>query len=128
MIITETKPFGMIKAELEKDDKISLISCNMCARMCGTGGEEGLEEIKEDLEKQGYHVVDEFLFAPVCDSGMVKKTAKPKGNAILVLACDSGTFNVRKLFEDRKIVPALNTHGLGAFDEEGKIFLIREFK
>jgi len=127
MIITETKPFGMIKAELKKDDKISIIACNMCARMCETGGKIGLEQMKEKLKNTGYSVVDEFLLAPVCDKSVVK-TAKPKGNVIISLACDSGTSTIKEVFKDKRIVSALNTHGLGAFDEHGNIFMIREFK
>ncbi|RLJ09043.1 MAG: hypothetical protein DRP13_01425 [Candidatus Aenigmatarchaeota archaeon] len=128
MIITETKPFGMIKTELEKTDKISIIACNMCARMCETGGKTGLKQMKEKVKNAGYSVVDEFLLAPVCDRSVVKKRVKPKGNIIISLACDSGTFNIKKLFKDKKIISALNTHGLGAFDEDGNIFMIREFK
>ena len=129
MIITETKPFGMIKAELKKDDKISIISCNQCARMCGTGGKEGLEEMKEDLEKEGYNTVDEFIFAPVCDKDLDKKILKNlKGNVILVLACDAGVLNLETMFKTKKVIAALNTHGLGSFDEKGNIFMVREFE
>ncbi len=128
MIITQTKPFGMIKTELEKNDKISIIACNMCARMCETGGKIGLKRMKEKLENAGYSVVDEFLLAPACDRTVVKKTVKPKGNVIVSLACDSGTFNIKKVFKDKKVISALTTHGLGAFDEDGNIFMIREFK
>jgi len=73
MIITETKPFGLIKAQLKKEDKITIVSCNMCARMCGTGGKEGLEEMKKKLKEEDYNVVDEFLFSPVCDKDLVSK-------------------------------------------------------
>ncbi len=128
MIITETKPFGMIKAQLKKDDKISLVGCNMCARMCGTGGKEALNEMKGKLKDNGYNVISEFLFAPVCDRGMIKKIIKTNGNTILVLACDSGVSGLKEFFRGKKIIPALNTHGLGAFDEDGNIFMVREFK
>ena len=128
MIITETKPFGMIKVELKKDDKISIVSCNQCARLCETGGKEGLEEMKEELKEEGYTTVDEFLFAPVCDRDLDKKIVKPKGNVILVLACDAGVLNLRGIFKDKKVIAALNTHGLGSYDEQGNIFMVREFK
>jgi hypothetical protein len=128
MIITETKPFGMIKAELKKDDKISIVACNLCAKKCGTGGREGLDEMKEELKENGYNVVDEFLFAPVCDKDLDKKIIKPKGNIILSLACDAGSSNIKRLFKNMKTIEALDTIGLGSFDEKGDIFLIREFK
>ncbi|MCD6478040.1 MAG: hypothetical protein J7K87_03480 [Candidatus Aenigmarchaeota archaeon] len=128
MIITDMKPFGILKAELKKDDRISIVSCNECARLCGTGGKEGLEEMKKLLMDNGYNVVDTFLLAPVCDKDLDKRVVKPHGNVILVLACDSGYHNIKILFKDKKVIPALDTIGLGAFDEKGDIFLIREFK
>ncbi|RJS74460.1 hypothetical protein CW714_01525 [Methanophagales archaeon] len=128
MIVTEKKPFGMIKAKLKKSDKISIVSCNMCARLCETGGKEGLEEIKEKLKEDGYNPVDEFLFSPVCDRTMVKKVVKPKGNVILVLACDAGFVNIKSEFKNKTAIQVLDTVGLGAFDENKNIFLIKEFK
>ena len=128
MIVTDTKPFGMIKAELNKNDKISIVSCNDCSRLCGTGGKKGLEEMKKVLEDSGYNVVDTFLLAPVCDKDLDKRIVKPQGNVVLVLACDSGYHNINILFKDKKVIPALDTIGLGAFDEKGDIFMIREFK
>ena len=90
MIVTDTNPFGMIKTELKKDDKISLVSCNQCARLCETGGRQGLEEMKERLREEHYAVSDEFLFSPVCDKNLCEKIIKPKGDVILVLACEAG--------------------------------------
>jgi len=126
MIITEMKPFGEIKPLLTKDDKISIISCNACAKRCGTGGEEGLQRIKEKLVAENYNIIDEFLIAPVCCVDAVKKF-NPKGDTIIVLACDAGIEVVKRLFPDRKIISALDTKGLGAFDENGDIFLVKEF-
>ncbi len=128
MIVTEMKPFGVIKSQLKEDDKISIISCNECARLCGTGGKIGLEELKKNLADNGFNVVDEFLFAPMCDRDQVKRQVNPKGNVIIVLACDSGVFNVKNIFKDKKVIEALDTVGLGAFDEKGDIFIIRKFK
>jgi len=128
MIVSETKPFGIIRVYLKKSDKISIVSCNNCARMCGTGGKEGLREMKKKLEENGYKAVDDFVFSPVCDRDLDKKVIKPKGNVILMLACEAGLRNVERLFKSKRVVSALDTIGLGSFDEKGDIFLIREFK
>lgn len=126
MIITEMKPFGEIKPLLAKNDKISIISCNGCARRCETGGEEGLRRTKEKLRKENYEVIDEILITPVCCMDTVKKL-NPKGNVIVVLACDAGVEVVKRIFPDKKVISALDTKGLGAFDENGDIFLVKEF-
>ncbi len=54
MIITESKPFGIIKAQLKKEDKIGIVSCNSCARMCETGGKEAMKELADRLKKRGF--------------------------------------------------------------------------
>lgn len=113
---------------MKKSDKISIVSCNNCARLCGTGGKEGLQEMKKKLKENGYIAVDDFVFSPVCDRDLDKKVIKPKGNVVLMLACDAGVRNVERLFKRRKVVSALDTIGLGSFDEKGDIFMIREFK
>ncbi|MCK4327921.1 MAG: hypothetical protein KAW41_05660 [Candidatus Diapherotrites archaeon] len=128
MIVTDTKPFGMIKAGLKKGDEVSVVSCNQCARLCGTGGKEGLDEMKEKLGEGGYGACDEFLFAPVCDESLCRKILKPKGSVILVLACEAGVSSIKRVFKTKKVISALNTTGLGAFDEDGCIFMVREFK
>ena len=38
MIITNMKPYGVIRGSLRKWKKIGLIACNSCARVCETGG------------------------------------------------------------------------------------------
>lgn len=37
MIITEMKPFGMIKSSLNDCKEIDIVSCDTCAKMCETG-------------------------------------------------------------------------------------------
>ena len=104
MIITESKPFGMIKDKLKKTDKISLNACNECAKLCGTGGEEGLKNMETKLKEAGFEVVNKLLFAPLCDKDLDKKVMKNlKGNTILVLACDAGFYNIKKLFKNKSL-------------------------
>jgi hypothetical protein len=55
------------------------------------------------------------------------KKSELKGNATIVLACDSGVYNLKKLFPKKKIIPALKTIGLGAYNHKGKIILVKKF-
>ena len=121
------KPYGLIKEKLNKEDKICVIACNACARMCETGGEKELNEITEKLNNDGFNVVSKLLVPVACDYDQLKR-AKPKGDIFIVLACDAGVFNVKKMFPDKKVIAALDTIGLGAWDESGDIHLVREFK
>jgi len=126
MIITELKPYGMIKAELEKNDKIGIVSCNACPRICETGGEPTMKELAERLKKDGYNVVDKDLIGRACDYDQLK-APEIHGNVTIVLACDAGLYNLKKLFPKRKIIAALDTIGLGAYDEKGNLHLVRKF-
>ena len=96
--------------------------------MCGTGGEEGLHRMKEELEKEGYNVIDELVVSPMCNRNALSKSTKPKGDVIIVLACDAAVFNANLVFKGKKIIAALDTVGLGAWDENGNISMVKEFK
>ncbi len=126
MIITKLKPFNKIKSKLKKTDKIGVISCNSCARMCNTGGEKQMKIISNKLKKAGFQVIDQDLIGIACDFDQLKKK-ELHGNCQIVLACDSGVYNLKKIFPKHKIIPATTTIGLGAFDHKGHLHLVRKF-
>jgi len=125
MIITKLKPHNKIKSQLSKKDKIGIVSCNACARMCGTGGEKELKILSKKLKKDGFNVVDEDLIGAPCMICQLKKN-ELHGDKTIVLACDSGVYNLKKIFPKRKIIPALETLGLAVVDKKGKPKLIKK--
>lgn len=127
MIITELKPYGMIKSQLNKKDKIGIVSCNACARRCETGGKKEMKIMAARLKKDGFNVVDTDLIGIACNFDQLKKD-ELHGNTTIVLACDAGVYNLKKLFPRKKIITALDTIGLAAFDKKGNITLIRKFR
>jgi len=127
MIITELKPYGMVKSQLKKKDKIGIVSCNTCARMCETGGEKEMKILASRLRKDDFDVIDMDLIGFACNLDQLK----PKelhGDTTIVLACDAGIYNLKKLFPKRKIIAALDTIGLGAYDKKGNLSLVRKFE
>ncbi len=126
MIVTSIKPYGIIKGMLKKWKKFGIISCNSCARACETGGRKKMEELGERLKNDGYEVVDMNLVPMACNVDLVKKP-EYEGDVLVILACDSGVFTYQTLFPSKTIVPALNSHGLGARDSQGNIFLMTKF-
>jgi len=126
MTITESKPYGIIKAQLNKKDKIGLVSCNSCVRFCETGGEEKMQEMSERLKKDGFEVVDIDLIGVACDLNQVKKETFD-GDVIIVFGCDAATYNVKKLVNNKKVLNALDTIGIGTRDKEGNLSLVKEF-
>jgi len=127
MIITEIKPHGLIKSQLNKKDKIGIVSCNSCPRICETGGEEEMKKLAKKLKKDGFDVVDMDLIGRACDFDLLKKD-ELNGTSTVVLSCDAGIHNLKKLFPKRKIIGALNTIGLGVYDHQGNLTLVRKFK
>ena len=128
MVITETKPYGMIRHQLKKSDKIGIVACNACAKLCGTGGEEAAKALAAKLKKDGFNVVDQDLIGKPCYYEELKlKKSELHGDITIVLACDAGVYHLRKLFPKRKIIAGLDTIGIGAWDKEGNIILVRKF-
>lgn len=127
MILTKLKSYKQIKSKLNKKDKIGIVSCNSCARMCGTGGEKELKILSSQLKKEGYNVVDEDLIGAPCMMSQLKKD-ELHGDKTIALACISGVYNLKKLFPKRKIIPALETLGLAAVDKKGKPRLVSRLK
>ncbi len=126
MIITSSKPYGVIKGMLKKWKKTGIVSCNSCARACETGGRKKMEELAERLKNDGFEVVDTDLVPMACDIDLVKRP-EYDGDVLVILGCDAGVFTYQTLFPAKKIVPALNTIGLGARDRQGNIFLMMKF-
>lgn len=126
MIVTYSKPYGIVKGMLKKYSSVGVIACNSCARLCETGGRERMEALAERLKKDGYDVVDSDLVPLVCNIDAVKRN-EYKGKQLLVLACDAGVFTVQSLFPNKAVIAANDTIGLGARDNTGNIFIMKKF-
>lgn len=124
MIVTNSKPYGIIRGSLRKWKKIGVVACNSCARACETGGREKLDALAERLRKDGFNVTDVHLVPMTCNIDLVKKP-EYTSDELVILACDSGVATYQMLFTDKKIIPGLNTIGIGARDSEGNIFLMK---
>ncbi|RLC39180.1 hypothetical protein DRH27_00365 [Candidatus Falkowbacteria bacterium] len=126
MTITELIPYGIIKSQIKVDDNIGLVSCNSCVKFCETGGEEKMAEMAERLKKDGYKIVDTDLIGVACDLDQVKKETFD-GDVIIVFGCDAAVDNIKKLAPDKKVLPALDTIGIGTRDREGNLSLVKRF-
>ncbi len=127
MIVTKTKPYSKIKSQLKKSDRIGIISCNACARMCNTGGEKRMKELAKKLKRDGFNIVDMDLIGTPCNFSLLNKS-QLHGNVQIALACDAGVYNLKKLFPKHRIIAALETLGVGVYDSKGKVTLVKKFK
>ena len=125
MIVTYSKPYGVVKGMLKKWKTVGIISCNSCARVCETGGRKKLEEMSERLKTDGFEVVDTELVPMACMIDLLKKHDY-QADVLLILACDSGVCTAQSLYPTKVVVPANDTVGLGAQDREGNIFIMKK--
>ena len=125
VIVTNSKPYGVVRGLLKKWKKIGIISCSSCARACETGGREKMEELAERLKNDGFEVADTELVPMACNIDLVKKPDY-QAEMLVVLACDSGVCTIQALFPSKMVVPALDTIGLGARDRQGNIFIMKK--
>jgi len=126
MIVTSSKPYGVVRGMLKKWKKIGIASCNSCARACETGGKEKMEELAQRLKTDGFDVVDMEVVPMACNVDAAKKPGY-QADFLVALACDSGVCTLQTLFPNKIVVPALDTIGLGARDVQGNIFLMKKF-
>ena len=125
LIVTSSKPYGVIRGMLKKWKKVGIVSCNSCARACETGGKEKMEELAARLKQDGFDVVDTELLPMACNIDSAKKP-NYQADYLIALACDSGVCTLQSLFPNKIVVPALDTIGLGARDVQGNIFIMRK--
>ncbi len=133
MILSERKPFGVIKAELEERGfkKVAVLACNGCARFCETGGQKYLDELGDRLENEGFTVIKK-LVPMLCDIDMIKREITKEdiesADCIISLGCLAGEYAIKKLFPEKTIVEGVDTIGLAIRDEEGNIFLVKDLR
>ncbi|OYT41382.1 MAG: hypothetical protein B6U78_03040 [Candidatus Aenigmarchaeota archaeon ex4484_224] len=134
MILTERKPFGVIKGILEENGfkKIAILACNGCARFCETGGESYLNELAKRLEENGFEVKIKKLIPLLCDIDLIKREVSEEEikevDCIIPLACIAGIYATKKLFPNKKIIEAIDTIGIAIRDERGDIFLVKDLR
>lgn len=123
MIITKFRNFKEIKPLLAKKESIGIVSCNTCARVCKTGGEETMRKIARKLKKEGYKI-EELVLVPACCSVELLKRFNYKSKTLIILACDAGTAALKYLFPKKKVICCLETIKNGFHTEKGEFILI----
>jgi hypothetical protein len=124
MIVTSSKPYGVVRGMLKKWKKIGIVACNSCARVCETGGKEKMEEMAERLKKDGFEVVDVELVPMACAIDAVKRP-NYQADMLVSMACDAGLCTLQLLFPSKVVIPANDTIGIGARDAQGNIFIMK---
>lgn len=118
MIVSEHKPIEEIIALIGNKKKVFLIGCGDCAAACRVGGSDDLPVFAEKLKAEKMTVVGWFVPEHGCMLPRVKQELKPVGpqikqsDVILSFSCGAGTQTLARIFDDKIVLPAVNTEFL----------------
>ncbi|MHA1166491.1 MAG: hypothetical protein ACTSP4_05700 [Candidatus Hodarchaeales archaeon] len=128
MIVSLTKiTYDELTKQLTKDDKIIIWTCNLCIKLCRTGGEVVAEDLAKKLLDDGYNVIHVEPIGYGCHMGLVRdRTRDPitkpifqKADTIISIVCTDGNEKVARVFrKGKKIIDVTETVGVGAYSSK----------
>ncbi|MCW4035492.1 MAG: hypothetical protein NWF03_09030 [Candidatus Bathyarchaeota archaeon] len=126
MIFAKIEPYEEITKKLDKkEDKIAIIACNTCARTCGNGGINKLNELGLRLIRDGYNVTDEAVILYACSEPILREAKLDlDANTIIVLSCSAGWSCFTRNFADKKVLKVTEDIGLVMTDTDKEIFKV----
>ena len=110
-----------------KDKRTGIVACDSCSIACDTGGRKNLDQLAMRLIQDGYDVVYTGLFPMPCNVEL-EQIPDFEVDELLILACDAAGNTFQTLFPSIKIIPGLDTIGIGAKDAKGNIVKIKDLK
>ena len=123
MIITREKPLQEILSFIEKDNKIFIAGCSLCATTCKTGGEDQVKKMADFLEKEGKTITGYAVLDPACSLLAVKRAVREQKNeidaaeTILSMACGGGTQAIAEIIKNKNVYPVNDTLFQGEITE-----------
>lgn len=125
MIFTKALKYEDIKKELDKaHDIITIIGCETCVRVAGSGGEEKMKELAMKLRSEGFKVRDGFMIPSVCTPKIFLAKLGEDVNTLLSLACSAGFSNLQRSYSEYKIVETTEDIGLMVTDSDKKMIKV----
>jgi len=126
MIVGERKPFGEIQGLLEGRNRVLLVGCGTCVKVCFTGGDKEVAVLASQLRLSAGKAkrklaVDELTVERQCEIEFVDEVAKqlPGHDVIMSMACGAGAQMLASRFPDVPVLPAVNTTFLGVLEKQG---------
>jgi hypothetical protein len=126
MIFAKIESYEEIVKKLDKnEDKIAIISCNTCARTCGNGGLNKLNELGFRLIQDGFNVTDEAVVLYACSEPILGEAKlNLDANTIIVLSCSAGWSCFTRNYPDKKVLKVTEDIGLVITDADREIFKV----
>jgi hypothetical protein len=126
MIFSKIENYEEIVKKLDKkEDTIAIISCNTCARTCGNGGLNKLNELGLRLIRDGYNVTDEAVVLYACSEPILREAKlNIDANTIIVLSCSAGWSCFTRNYPNNKVLKVTEDIGLVITDNDKEIFKV----
>ena len=126
MIVGEQKRLEEIAGMLEGSSRILVAGCRSCVAICHAGGEKEVAVLAESLrllssmKGKGWEI-EEATVERQCEKEFVAElSARLQGkDAVLSIACGVGAQTVQAMHPGLRVLPGLNTTGMGAPEEAG---------
>jgi hypothetical protein len=126
MIVAERKPLEQIEHMLEGFQRILIAGCGTCVAVSMAGGEKEVEELAAQLRMKGklenkQRTIDEITVTRQCDKEYLEQLAKyvDQYDVILSTACGAGVQFLAERYDEKIVLPALNTLFIGVAEGAG---------
>jgi len=126
VIITKPKPVVEIFEFTEKFDKLMIVGCGGCASVCSAGGEKEVEKLSRELQKLYEEhnktvVITTSVVVRQCDHKYLEEidAQVKKADAIVSLGCGVGVQFLAERYNDKLVLPGLNTLSAGGTVQPG---------
>ena len=126
MIVAERKPLEQIEAMLVGFERILIAGCGTCVAVSMAGGDKEVEELAAQLRMKGklegkQRTIDEITVTRQCDKEYLEQLANyvDDYDAILSTACGAGVQFLAERYDEKIVLPALNTLFIGVAEGPG---------
>lgn len=125
MIFTKALKYEDITKNLDREnDVISMLGCETCVRVAGTGSREAMKKLALKLREDGFNIKDGFLVPTACNPKLCFAKLSTDINTIVSMSCSAGSSNMMRLFPECKLVEVSEDAGLMITDTDKKIIKI----
>lgn len=127
MIVASRKPLEEIVDQVVTADRILVAGCGTCVAVCMAGGEKEAElltiELRMALKLRGKTSdIQTVTIQRQCEAEFVE-TLKPHiadRDVVISIGCGAGVQFLAETFEDKHIIPGLNTEFIGVVNAPGE--------
>jgi hypothetical protein len=127
MIKTVWKTKEELEYSLRNAEKVSILTCNGCAALCGTGGSMGMMVLRDLLTKCGKQVVSADTVTSCCVEPLMGKALAEnqeyisRSDALVMGSCPSGVKAAFLCDSEIAVVAALDSVGCTVFSKQDDI-------